>query len=84
MVYIFPFNDSIPLLESFNNEVFKNIVTCGPESLSSHHIVVDHTHRWYGYKCVGGYIWVAETVKNVSWQRTSILRHVLGVGVKVS
>ena len=52
IVYHFPFYDSIPLLEIFYNETFRNIVICGPES--QHHImVVDLGRGWYGYECVG-------------------------------
>jgi hypothetical protein len=54
IIYHFPFYDSIPLLESFYNETFKNIVICGPESYSQHHImVVDLGRGYYGYECVG-------------------------------
>ena len=54
IVYHFPFYESIPLLKSFYNETFKNIVICGPESYSPYQIMVVDLHRgWYGYECVG-------------------------------
>ena len=54
IVYHFPFYESIPLLKSFYNETFKNIVICGPESYSPYQImVVDLGPGWYGYECVG-------------------------------
>ena len=54
IVYHFPFYESIPLLESFYNETFKNFVICGPKSNSLYQImVVDLGRGWYGYECVG-------------------------------
>ena len=54
IVYHFPFYESIPLLESFYNEAFKNFLICGPKSYSLHQImVVNLSSGWYGYECVG-------------------------------
>ncbi|CAB4009592.1 Hypothetical predicted protein, partial [Paramuricea clavata] len=54
IVYHFPFYESIPLLKSFYQDAFKNIVICGSKNYSHHHImVVDVGGGYFGYECVG-------------------------------
>ena len=54
IIYHFPFYESIPLLKSFYQDAFKNIVICGPKKYSHHHVmVVDVGGGYYGYECVG-------------------------------
>jgi hypothetical protein len=54
IVYHFPFYESIPLLESFYQDAFKNIVICGPKAYSHHYVmVVDLGTGYYGYQCAG-------------------------------
>ena len=54
IIYHFPFYESIPLLKSFYQDAFKNIVICGSETYSHHHVMVVDIHQGhYGYECVG-------------------------------
>ena len=52
IVYHFPFYDSIPLLKSFYEDVFKDILICGKVSDLHHYVmVVDVGPGFYGYEC---------------------------------
>ena len=52
IIYHFPFYESIPMLLSFYNETFKDILICGPKAYSNHYImVVDFGPGHYGYEC---------------------------------
>lgn len=54
IVYHFPFYDSIPLLKSFYDDAFENILICGPESyFYSYVMVVEVGPGLYGYECAG-------------------------------
>jgi hypothetical protein len=57
IVFHYPFYDSIPLLKSFYNDVFKDILICGPEAYFHHFVmVVDVGPGLYGYECAGAAI----------------------------
>ncbi len=68
--HYFPVYDSIPLLMSFYNETFGDIVICGPKSDSRYNIMVVDIYRgWYGYECA------AEAIRRYSGLKTYLTAH---------
>lgn len=54
IVYHFPFYDSIPLLKSLYQDVFRHILICGPKKSTQYHVmVIDLGGGYFGYQCVG-------------------------------
>jgi hypothetical protein len=60
------FYDSIPLLLSFYNETFKDIVICGPKPFPDHYIMVlDFGPGRFGYECASEAIRRYADLKNL-------------------
>ncbi|XP_046861748.1 uncharacterized protein LOC124455038 isoform X3 [Xenia sp. Carnegie-2017] len=54
MIYHYPYYDTIPMLKSYYEDAFKNLIICGSEASPSHEIMVVDIHiGYYGYECIG-------------------------------
>ena len=66
IIYHGNFYDSIPLLLSFYNETFKDIVICGPKPYPDHYIMVlDFGPGRFSYECASEAIRRYADLKNL-------------------